>query len=135
MELFECSRLSAADLLTSRVVARVDLFQSSSAAVVRVDRRRSSLAVIVRFYFGLSEDTQQTVGAMFVGGEMLRSSYNEIRGTLDGMTNNSQEWKDDGFGSQQEDRRNRGNKDRDDGVDRNVIVALEGQVTEMSKLL
>uniref|UniRef100_A0A9I9CGG9 Uncharacterized protein n=1 Tax=Cucumis melo TaxID=3656 RepID=A0A9I9CGG9_CUCME len=48
MELFECSRLSAADLLTSRVVARVDLCQSSSAAVVRVDRRRSSLAVIVR---------------------------------------------------------------------------------------
>uniref|UniRef100_A0A9I9CFM6 Uncharacterized protein n=1 Tax=Cucumis melo TaxID=3656 RepID=A0A9I9CFM6_CUCME len=48
MELFECSRLTAAVLFASRVVVRVDLRQSSSAVVVRVDRRRSSSVVIVR---------------------------------------------------------------------------------------
>lgn len=50
------------------------------------------------FYLWLSKDIEQTVDAMFVG-EMLRSSYNEIKSMLDSMANNSEEWDDDGFDS------------------------------------
>lgn len=45
------------------------------------------------FYFGLSENAQQTVDALFVGG-MLKSS----------MASNSEKWNDDGFGSHQGER-------------------------------
>ncbi|KAA0067857.1 hypothetical protein E6C27_scaffold2484G00700 [Cucumis melo var. makuwa] len=65
------------------------------------------LVLMEQFYFGLSEDTQQTVDAVFVGG-MLRSSNNQIKTTLDTMVN--------------------------EGVDRNTMVALEGKFVKMSKL-
>ena len=51
------------------------------------------------------------------------------------MASNSQEWRDDGFGSQNDSQRNRENRGRLDGIDRNPMVALQGQVTEMNKLL
>ena len=46
--------------------------------------------LIEGFYFRLS---QQSTDTLFVGG-MLRSSYNQIKATLNSMTNNSQEWDD-----------------------------------------
>lgn len=49
-----------------------------------------------QFYFGLSRDIQQSVDIVFIGG-MLRSSYNQIKTTLDDMTSNIQEWRDDSF--------------------------------------
>ena len=51
------------------------------------------------FYFGLNDNTQQTTDAVFVGG-MLRSFYSQIKTMMDFMANNSQEWNDDGFGSE-----------------------------------
>ncbi|KAA0037286.1 hypothetical protein E5676_scaffold1085G00070 [Cucumis melo var. makuwa] len=51
------------------------------------------------------------------------------------MASNSQEWRDDGFGSRNDSQRNRENRGRLDGIGRNPMVALQGQVTEMNKLL
>ncbi|KAA0060174.1 hypothetical protein E6C27_scaffold542G00490 [Cucumis melo var. makuwa] len=51
------------------------------------------------FYYGLNDNTQQTTDAVFVGG-ILRSFYSQIKTTMDFMANNSQEWNDDGFGSE-----------------------------------
>ncbi|KAA0040852.1 hypothetical protein E5676_scaffold306G00800 [Cucumis melo var. makuwa] len=61
---------------------------------------------------------------------MLQSSYYQIKTTLDAITNNSQELRDDDLRLQHE---SRGRTDA--GMDRNVIVALQGQVTKMKKLL
>ncbi|KGN44484.1 hypothetical protein Csa_015918 [Cucumis sativus] len=79
------------------------------------------------FYFGLSKDTHQLVNTLFVGG-MLRSSYNQIKATLDSMSNNSQEWDDIGFGS-----RHRGRTK--EGLDKSVVVVLQGQMIAMNNLL
>lgn len=50
-----------------------------------------------QFYFGLSEETQQSVDAVFIG-EMFRLFYNQNKNMLDAMANSSQKWGDDGFG-------------------------------------
>lgn len=90
----------------------------------------------LQFYFGLSENIQQMTDVVFVG-RMLRSSYNQTNNTLDAMASNSQEWRDDGFGSWQE---SRGTKERNrdrikDGAKKNMMVALQDQVAERNKLL
>lgn len=85
--------------------------------------------LIEGFYFGLRKDTKQTADTLFVEG-MLQSSYYQIKTTLDVITNNSQELRDDDLRLQHE---SRGRTDA--GMDRNVIVALQGQVTKMKKLL
>lgn len=38
------------------------------------------------FYFGLNKGTQQTIDVVFVGG-MLKSSYKQIKTTLDSIKN------------------------------------------------
>ena len=82
-----------------------------------------------------SRDTQQSVDLVFIGG-MLRSSYNQIKTNLDVIANNCQEWRDDDFGSQIDSKGNKIDRGRiEDGVDKNAMVALQGQVTEMNKLL
>lgn len=85
-----------------------------------------------KFYFRLSEDAQQTVDVVFVGG-VLRNSYNQTKTMLDTMISNSQECRDDCISSKQENGENRGRTD--EGMDRNAMVTLQGQVTEMNKLL
>lgn len=85
--------------------------------------------LIEGFYFGLRKDRKQTADTLFVEG-MLQSSYYQIKTTLDAITNNSQELRDDDLRLQHE---SRGRTDA--GMDRNVIVALQGQVTKMKKLL
>ncbi|KAA0062395.1 uncharacterized protein E6C27_scaffold154G001730 [Cucumis melo var. makuwa] len=60
-----------------------------------------------------------------------RCPYHNIPGSI-----NSHEWRDDAFGSRNDNRRNRGDRGRlEDGMDRNTMVALQGQVTEMNKLI
>ncbi|KAA0038397.1 hypothetical protein E6C27_scaffold270G002870 [Cucumis melo var. makuwa] len=55
---------------------------------------------------------------------------------LDTMASKSWEWRDDGFGSRYDNRKNRGERGRlGDAMDRNVMVVLQGQVTKMNKLL
>ena len=78
--------------------------------------------------FGLTNDTQQSVDTLFLGG-MLRSSYNQIKTTLNSMANNDLVWKDNGFGSRQGGRRS------NNGMERNTMVVLQGQVTKMNKIL
>ncbi|KAA0066665.1 hypothetical protein E5676_scaffold2119G00470 [Cucumis melo var. makuwa] len=55
---------------------------------------------------------------------------------MDTMASNSHEWTDIGFGSRNDSRENRGNRGRlEDEMNRNAMVALQGQVIEMNKLL
>lgn len=55
---------------------------------------------------------------MFTGG-ILRSPYNQIKSMLDDMANNNEEWRDDGFGSRQENQGTIRDRDRiEDGADR-----------------
>ncbi|KGN53801.1 hypothetical protein Csa_014772 [Cucumis sativus] len=91
--------------------------------------------IIEQFYFGLSRDTQQFVDAVFIGG-MLRLSCNHIKTTLDAMVSNSQEWRDNEFGSHNESKGNRREKGRTNkGSNGNAMITLQSQVTEMNKLL
>ncbi|KAA0035605.1 hypothetical protein E5676_scaffold455G001550 [Cucumis melo var. makuwa] len=60
---------------------------------------------------------------------MLRSSYNQIKTTLSSMANNDLVWEDNGFGSRQGGRRS------SNGMERNTMVVLQGQVTKMNKIL
>lgn len=61
---------------------------------------------------------------------MLKSSCNQIKATLDSMTNNNEECDDDDFCSH---RRGRGKNE--EGLDGNEVVALQGQMTVMNNLL
>lgn len=86
-------------------------------------------------YFGISRDTQRSVDVVLRCG-MLRSSYNQIKTTLDAMASNSQERRDDDFGSWSDSKGRRRDIGRiEEGMDRNGMVTLQGQVAEMNKLL
>lgn len=79
-----------------------------------------------QFYFGLSKNTLQSANIVFTGG-ILRSSYNQIKNMLDTMASNSQEWRDESFGSRNDSRGTKGNRGRiEDGIDRSIMVALQG---------